>query len=239
MTKATGSKSNRLNTQCNPKTFNRPFEVKDCALITRMAGVDTAINLRELRERLRICPLECLFHHFCETAIRPGFDDPEFRNDFAVWAARQLRDRMLAEKLGIINPYLFKDLEDLRQTVVDLIDEHAAELPNIPWVKKGNDFRFMRAVTVVFDTRLSLANPGELIDAIKEMNSSSLYYHYVDARRRNDEKIDDFTIWLRTFGPGNEHLMEALANVDFYFMNLAELKRQLIKSLEAAQGRHR
>ena len=80
---------------------NMPFAVKDCALIARMAGIDTALNLRELRERLKIAPVECLFHHFCETQIRPTFDDPEFRNDFAIWTARELHDRVLAERLGI------------------------------------------------------------------------------------------------------------------------------------------
>ncbi|GEM_PF-6331351 len=41
-----------------------PFEIKDCALITRMGGVDPAINLRELRERMLQCPESCLYHHF-------------------------------------------------------------------------------------------------------------------------------------------------------------------------------
>ena len=213
----------------NPK---EPLEVKDCALITRMAGIETAINLRELRERIRVCPPESLFHHFCETAVRPGFDDPEFHNDFAVWTARLLRDRVLAERLGIINPYLFKELEDVRQHVIDIIDEHLADLPNIPWVKKGDDFRFMRALTVVFDTDMKLEEPNHLIDAIRKMTLSSLYYHYVDARRRNHDKIDDFSIWLEGFRPESDVLISALADLDFYFMNLPELQKHLISSLE-------
>jgi hypothetical protein len=83
-----------------------------------MAGIDTALNLRELRERLKIAPVECLFHHFCETQIRPTFDDPEFRNDFAIWTARELHDRVLAERLGIINPYANGSFEDLRAMVI-------------------------------------------------------------------------------------------------------------------------
>ena len=81
-----------------------PFKVQDCAIITRMGGVSSAVNLRELRERIAVCPNETLYHHFCETLVRPTFDDPEFRNDFAVWASRHLRDRVLAERLGIIKP---------------------------------------------------------------------------------------------------------------------------------------
>jgi hypothetical protein len=227
----TGRKAPRIKTEKG----NMPFEVKDCALISRMAGLDTAINLRELRERVKVSPLECLFHHFCETAIRPTFDDPEFHNDFAIWAARELEDIVLAERLGIINPYHFDNLEHLRQLVMDIFDERLAELPEIPRVKKGKDFRFMRAVTVVFDTNVKIEKPDELIDAIKKMNLSSLYYHYVEARRRTKERTDDFTIWLKGFGTGCETVIGALSKVDFYFMSLSELKQQLVKTLVEAE----
>ncbi|MBD3257832.1 hypothetical protein GF377_05315 [candidate division GN15 bacterium] len=206
---------------------NMPFDVKDCTLITRMAGVDTALNLRELRERLQHCPLESLFHHFCETVIRPTFDDPEFRNDFAIWAARHLQDRALAERLGILNPYEFASFEDLRQTVIDIIDDRLAEVPYVPWVKQGNDFRFMRAVTVIFDTGLQLHTPDDLVKAIPEMSLGSIYYHYVEARRRTDNGDDDFTAWLVGFGDGPSELIAALSSIDFYFMSLYELQDQL------------
>ena len=207
-----------------------PFTVKDCALITRMAGVDNAINLRELRERLLNCPVECLFHHFCETVIRPTFDDPEFRNDFAVWAARDLQDRVLAERLGIINPYDYTDFEDLRHTVVEIIDDRLSEMPYIPWVKQGNDFRFMRAVTVVFDTGLQLETPEDLVSVLSEISLGSIYYHYVEARRRTENHTDDFSAWLAEFGKPTEGLIEVLAGVDFYYISLKDLKTQLVRA---------
>jgi len=206
------------------------FTVRDCALITRMAGVDTAINLRELRERLLGAPVECLFHHFCETVIRPTFDDPEFRNDFAVWAARDLQDRVLAERLGIINPYDYTDLEELRQLAIEIIDDRLSEVPYIPWVKMGNDFRFMRAVTVVFDTGLTLDSPEDFVSALSEISLGSIYYHYVEARRRTDNHTDDFTAWLTEFGKTSEGLIEALAGIDFYFISLKDLRTQLVRA---------
>ncbi len=215
---------------CTEK-LNMPFTIKDCALITRMGGVDTALNLRELRERLCHCPVECLFHHFCETVIRPTFDDPEFRNDFAVWAARNLRDRVLAERLGIINPYSLADLEELRQVVIEIIDDRLAELPYIPSVQLGEDFWFMRAVTVVFDTRLKLITPHDLIEALPQMSLSSIYFHYVEARRRTPNRSDDFTAWLADFGTDVKEMVRSLRAVDFYYMSLPELKEQLIRSV--------
>ncbi|RKX24427.1 MAG: hypothetical protein DRP45_08215 [Candidatus Zixiibacteriota bacterium] len=213
-----------------------PFFMKDCALIARMAGIDTAINLREMRERLLHCPIESIFHHFCETVIRPTFDDPEYRNDFAIWAARDLQDRVLAEQLGIINPYSFHDLEEVRRCVIDIIDDRLSEVTYIPWVKMDNDFRFMRAVTVVFDAGKQFELPEDLVAALPEMSLSSVYYHYVEARRRTENHKDDFTVWLSGFGSGTEGLIEALGCIDFYFMSLPELKACLVRAVAQFKG---
>ncbi len=201
-----------------------------------MAGIRTAINLRELQERISICPLECLFHHFCETVIRPTFDDPEFRNDFAVWAARSLRDRVLAERLGIINPYEFDSFEQLREQVIDIVEERMSEAHSILWAPPGQEFQFMRAVTVVFDTGISLNAPEDLATQLPHMSLSSLYYHFVEARRRTDNRQDDFSVWLAGFGETTLPFTNALAGVDAYFVSLDELRRQLIEVVGRVVG---
>ena len=211
---------------------NMPFNIKDCTLITRMAGIDTAMNLRELRERLKICPIESLFHHFCETVIRPTFDDPEFRNDFAIWAAHNLRDRILAERLGILNPYALDDFEQLRLQVLDIIDERLSQLVYFPWSPRGQEFQFMQAVTVVFETGIQLKSPEDLIRKLPQMSLSSIYYHFVEARRRTPDKTDDFTTWLMDYGNGIEPLLNSLQGIDFYFLTLAELKQKLINAVQ-------
>ena len=209
-----------------------PFEVKDCTIITRMGGVEAAVNLRELRERVAYCPVECLFHHFCETVIRPTFDDPEFRNDLAVWSARSLRDRALAERLGIINPYSMPNLEQLRERVIDVIDDRLSEVHWLPFVHRGDEFRFMRAVTVVFDTGIVLEKPDDLLEQLPQLTFSSIYYHFIEARRRTVNGQDDFTAWLAGFGEETEAMNQRLANVDFYYLTLPELQKRLITVLE-------
>ena len=213
----------------NPEKQARPpFKVRDCAIIARMAGIDSAVNLRELRERVSTCPVECLYHHFCETLVRPTFDDPEFRNDFAVWASRHLRDRVLAERFGIINPYTYENMESLREKVVEIMDERLSEVSYIPWVPKGEDFRFMRAMTIVFDTGVELNTPEDLVERLPDLSLSTIYYHFVEARRRTPARNDDFTAWLEGFEKKPEELIRALARIDFYFLSLSELKKALV-----------
>jgi hypothetical protein len=199
-----------------------------------MAGVKNAMNLRELQERIDICPVECLFHHFCETVIRASFDDPEYHNDLAVWAARQLRDRVLAERLAIINPYKLNDLEELRHTTLDIIEERLSEVYYIPWAPSGQDFHFMQAVTVVFDTGVFMEKPGELLATLPQMSLGSIYYHFVEARRRTENNVDDFSAWISSLEEPDTRLLDALAGLDFYFLSLSELKKNLTKVVTKA-----
>lgn len=207
---------------------NQIFRVKDCTLIVRMGGVEPAINLREFRERLKTCPPECIYHHFSETLIRPTFDYPEFRNDFAIWSYKYLGDKVLAERLGVINPHSFNDLEELRVHLIDIIDERLDEVHFIPWVKKDNEFRLLRAATIVFDTGQDLSNPIDLIKILPNLSTSSIYYHFIEARRRTKESIDDFTAWMKTLDNPPGKLIELLADIDFYFLNLSEIKETLV-----------
>lgn len=216
-----------------------PFAVKDCALLTRMSGLPPAINLRELRERLAQCSENVLFHHFCETTLRGGFDNPDYRNDFAVWSKLYLGDRVLAERLGILDPYEFVSLGALRAATLEVIDERLEESTMIPWARPGDEFYFMEATTVVFDTGIRISHPREFAAAIGAMTGGSVYYHFLEARRRPLFGKDDFTTWLleNENGGNNRPYIEALARIDFYFHTLVHLRRELTKVLSSLEDK--
>lgn len=213
----------------------KTFEVKDCALLMRMSGLPPAMNLRELRDRIAACGENVLYHHFCEATLRPTFDDPDYRNDFAVWAKLYMRDRVLAERLGIIDPYAFDTMEELRAAVLDVIDDRLGEVTMIPWVRPGDEFLFREAITVVFDTGERIRNPRELAPAIMRMTDGSIYYHYLEALGRRPVAKDDFSVWL--LGAGDEYgqLIRSLGAIDFYFYSLARLRKELALALTIAE----
>ena len=216
-----------------------PFAVKDCALLTRMSGLPPAINLRELRERIALCSENVLFHHFCETTLRGTFDNPDYRNDFAVWSKLYLGDRVLAERLGILDPYEFVSLGELRAATLEVIDERLGESPMIPWARPGDELYFMEATTVVFDTGIRISHPREFATAIGAMTGGSVYYHFLEARRRPLFGKDDFTTWLleNENGGNNRPYIEALARIDFYFHTLVHLRKELTKVLSALEDK--
>lgn len=215
-----------------------PFVVMDCTLLTRMSGIPPALNLRELRDRITISSENVLYHHFCETTLRPTFDDPEYRNDFAVWAKQSLGDRILAERLGIIDPYETDSMDELRRLMLDIIEDRLSELaPWVPMVRQGGEFYFMEATSVVFDTLERINNPRKLSDAVRHMTNGSIYYHFLEALLRPPLQKDDFTAWLSEVGEAGKPFLEAIARIDPYFKTLGELRLELATVLREAANR--
>lgn len=192
-------------------------------------NIPPVFDLRDLRERLEICPLDSLYHHFCQTLLRPTFDDPEYHNDLAFWARHNLFDKTLAERLAILNPYDFENLEDLRLAALDIVEDRISELPHISNVQTGSEFRFLQALTVMLDTRVSVSSLSELHENFKTMTRSSIWYHFIDARRRNPDRTDDFSRWLINQGLGEHPVIQDFSKIDFYFMSLREIQEELFR----------
>jgi hypothetical protein len=204
----------------------QPFYVKDCALITLATGL-RAQNLRELREKIEQCPVASIEYHFFSSQLRPTFDDPEFHNDFAIWARRSLHDRVLAERLALLDPLQYRDLESLRVALLDVVEDRLSESEHVPWALRAQEFIFLRAQTVVFDTGLQAKSPRELAKLIPHLSTGSVYYHFVEARRRVPNGVDDFRAWMERINSQIAELRERLAAVDYYFVSLTELRERL------------
>ncbi|HEY7672068.1 MAG TPA: DUF5752 family protein [Gammaproteobacteria bacterium] len=216
----------------------QPFVIKDCALLSIATG-RRAQNLQELRDHLGAVDTSSIYYHFWGRLLRPRFDDPEYNNDFAAWVAHGLLEYGLAERLAIIDPGAFEDLEDLRSEVVNVIDEHLDQSEFPAGARRRDQFHFRRAQTIVFDTGRRLTHPAELSAAIPALSLGSIYYHVVDARRRPPQRVDDFRTWLSGLDGVHDHLIRSLETVDPYFMSLAELRTALATALGAVVGEER
>jgi len=208
-----------------------PFVVMDCVLLTRMSGLPEAASLRELRERISVCGENVLHHHFSETLLRPSFDYPDYHNDFAVWAKLQLGDRVLAERFGALDPYAFSSLEELRGAILDIIDERLDALSYAPVVPRGSEFYFFEADTVVFDTGDRICAPADLAPAVARMTTGSIFFHFIEAHRREPFGMDDFSAWLLRFGDETSACRNALQSIDFGFLTLSELRSEIYERL--------
>jgi hypothetical protein len=202
------------------------LRIQDCALIAIATG-EKAQNLRELRDQLKNIHPGCLFYHFWGGLLNPHFDDPEFQNDFAVWAKHNLHDSKISEQLSLIDPNVFKDIEDVRKELIEVIEERLSESEHVPWVKTGQEFHFIRSQTVIFDTGVSYKDPRDLLEVIPNMSLGSIFYHFIDSRRRTSDKRNDFSVWLTGFGDKYKELIKDLDNIDPYFTTLNDLRHEV------------
>jgi hypothetical protein len=218
-------------------SVRKPFAVKDCALLAVATG-RRAQNLRELRDILVTIHPSSIYYHFWGGLLRPRFDDPQFNNDFAAWCHYALHDEALAERLAVTDPTDYEDLEALRRKLVEVIEDRLDEMERPEWARFDQQFNFLRSQIVVFDTHRSLANPEDLVHALTRMSVGSVFYHFVDARRREPIGVGDFRTWLMGFGEKYAELSAKLASVDPYFINLNELRQQLVTVFENYFGRN-
>jgi hypothetical protein len=202
------------------------FLLKDCALAVMATG-ESASSLVQLRDVLGTIPTNSIYHHFWGKRLSPTLAQPEYHNDFARWAHRHLHDDILSERLGIIDPTEYADLEDLRRTLLDILDERLDAVDFIVWSKGENKLHFLRSTIIVFDLGISIKHPSELQAVIPKIPTSAIFYHFIDARRRTPKKLDDFSVWLTGFQDEYSSLINDIRLIDPYFLSLMEIKKKL------------
>ena len=87
----------------------------------------------------------------------------------------------------------------------------------------------------MFDTGERIRSPRELSVAIQRMTNGSIYYHFLEARRRTPLGKDDFTAWLKEEEKKNLRYISALESIDFFFHSLSHLKEELVNALAKAE----
>jgi hypothetical protein len=202
------------------------FHLKDCSLAAIATGIK-ARSLIELRDKLADIPLSSIYFHFWGGRLRTAFEHREYLNDFSAWVHYHLHDDILAERLALLNPQEYPDMEELRSDLIELIDDRLDEREFIPWSKSEEEFHFIRSQIVIFDTRHLIAEPRDLIHIIPLLSSSSLFYHFIDAAKRTPDGIDDFSVWLEGFEGKYQQLIEAISKIDPYLIQLSDLQKKL------------
>ncbi len=204
-----------------------PFWFHECFLMSMPLG-KKVVNLRELLDNLREVDESVLFYHLIQSRLLLDQPAAEYPNDFALWAAHALQDTRLAEKLSSFDPFEYQTLGEVRQAVVDILEEYLWDLPFVPWARPGFEFHFCQASVVVMHSLISAHNLKEFCSALTRVGLDSIYYHFFEARWRLGElKSDDFSFWIET-NFDLPTLVEDIRSIDVYFYTLKEVRASLV-----------
>lgn len=203
------------------------FALFDCSLI-RLALGRSVTNLRELLDVVRTSSDAVLEHHMMRCALDDHFELYEFPNDLARWCWEALGDAALAEELGLVDPYQHDSIGSLRSTMANLIEERLWNLERVPACRSGLELHLIESRLLAFDSGERFATPAALAESLTRLPIRSLFYHVHEARRRSPDRMDDFSRWLEEYG-ADAALVASLRAIDFYFLNLNQLRREMIE----------
>jgi hypothetical protein len=212
-----------------------PFSFTSVVQLPEMLG-RRARDEQELLELLEDVPIDTIYHHTAARFLRFEVLDAMFPNDFAMWAAREVRDQVLGERLGVIDPFDFQSLEALRLELVTTLDDHLSRIGIIPRVIHGEPFYFMRSRLIEIPAGQVAVDLESFEDALSHVDASAIYYHTVEARLRKGVTEGDFARWL-----GDQLHMKELAlrvgRFSPFSSSLEAMRRQLVSAVQAARPR--
>lgn len=205
----------------------KEFNFIGCVEIKELLG-KKASDEQKLLDLIEEAPLDSIYFHTHSYFLRHYYIAGPYPNDFANWAAIQVRDRVLGEKLAAVTPSGSKTLEDIRSELAEIIAHHLADIKMVPYVVYGQPFYFMKSKIIEIQTGITVTNLAEFIDALEKVDASAIYNHIFEARLRNKRGRSDFAIWISET-LGLKELAYKIEAIDSYMYSMEGLRDKILE----------
>ncbi len=200
------------------------FTFKSELWIPEYTGV-RANTLSGFTKAIKEADDDTIYYHFYRNLFEYHFMPTEFSNSFAYWLSEN-GYAVLAEKVSAIDLMECTCIEDIRMEILSILQEYYGDGDRL-----CKPFHFIRANRWIIDTEFVARDVKELIECIEEVSISSLFYHLVGSKLRENSPVSDFARWL--YELGLEEKADAVNRIDLMVMSLYEAKRTLIEILES------
>ena len=211
---------------------SQPFVFTGCVEL-RQALDHRATDERELLERLEEVPAGSVFYHTHGYFLRHRPITMAYGNDFARWVALEVRDQALAERLALVDPFEFPNLEDLREELITIVHDHLARLSSVPRVEFGEPFYFQQSHIVEVSLGTGANTLAEFRTGLAAVDASAIYFHMVEARARLGRRAGDFAEWIRG-SLGMPELADRIGRIDTYMTNLERVRARVLALVDGA-----
>jgi hypothetical protein len=186
---------------------------------------------KDLAELVEEVPLDSIHFHTHSYFLRHRFIDRAYPNDFAQWVVTQIGDHVLGERLAVLEPFDFASLEDLREEIISIIDDHLSRSPIIPRVVFGEPFHFKRSRILEVPIGIEVTTLQEFRKVVAEVDVSALYFHMFEAHFRLGREENDFSAWIRS-SLGLPELADCIRSINPYLGSLERLRSALITACD-------
>jgi hypothetical protein len=209
---------------------DEPFAFFGCVEL-RQALDRQALDERELMDRLEEVPSGSIFYHTHGYFLRHRPVGMAYGNDFARWVAVDVRDQALAERLALVDPFEWKQIEDLREELITIINDHLSRLSSVPRVEFGEAFHFQQSHIVEVPLGATARTLAEFRAGLAAVEASAIYFHMVEARARLGRPSGDFAEWLRG-SLGMRELADRIGRIDTYMTSLERVRARVLSLVD-------
>ena len=216
----------------DPRTrvADEPFAFFGCVEL-RQALDRQALDERELMDRLEEVPSGSIFYHTHGYFLRHRPVGMAYGNDFARWVAVDVRDQPLAERLALVDPFEWREIEDLREELITIVHDHLSRLSTVPRVEFGEAFHFQQSHIVEVPLGATARTLAEFRAGLSAVEASAIYFHMVEARARLGRPSGDFAEWLRS-SLGLGELADRISRIDTYMTSLERVRARVLSLVD-------
>ncbi|MEA3281433.1 MAG: DUF5752 family protein [Euryarchaeota archaeon] len=190
-----------------------------------------ARDLPELLAVIKVIDESSIFNHIYHALLDSHFLPIGYPNDFAYWIADALHEPVLAERLADLDLREFHNIGALRKEIIRIIEEYMAMHDVSRRVDVGQEFYFIRCISVTFPTRYVVTNMNEILETIKEIDLDSIFYYFIASRLLGGEHYKELSRWMQR--NDSHELMEKLDSLYPYgFANMDALRAEIVRIIE-------
>jgi len=196
-----------------------------------------ARDLSELLAAIKEIDESSIFNHVYHALLDSHFLPIGYPNDFAYWIIDALHEPVLAERLANLDLREFPDIEALRKEIIRIIEDYMAMYDVSRRADVGQEFYFIRCISVTFPTKYVVTNMNEALETIKEIDLDSIFYYFIASRLLGGEHYKELSRWIQ--GNNSHGLMEKLDNLYPYgFANMDALRNEIVGIIEGYFWEH-
>ncbi|WP_181405978.1 DUF5752 family protein [Thermodesulfovibrio sp. Kuro-1] len=213
------------------KKAKEPFRFYTRLNAKELTGLK-ARNLTELLKYIKEMPDSVIFYHTHDFIEEYHYLIPQPSNDFALWIGNILGYEALAEKLSTIDIFEFSNIGEIRKRLSDIIEEYIINNPSDKDCEEGEEFHFIKSVSVIMPTPYIAHDLREFVQILKFISPNSLFFHIYEAKLRVGKISNDFSLWLSE-SLGEKKLAEAIMSIDPYMHTIEGIRSQIIYLIES------
>lgn len=203
------------------------FQFQSSASLEKLTG-QKAYNLEELLELIKSCPESSIFYHTFSASLKMREVHVPYNTDFAIWVARMLNEKALAEKLMAVDLSEYKTLESLRVRLIEIIEGYREQKPGA-FQKVADEPFYLHDITrIIYLTDKFAYDLESFRQLLATVSTRSIYFHFVATRLETQSLADDFSTWIEE-SLNMPDLAQAIRKIDVNVYTLEQLRTRILQ----------